>query len=173
MKRWGNRRGKGKKKKKSHGPCWTQASARESRSRLEQASDGGCHGGRGETGNGASLCLSGLASPWQEFWKTRHPESDTFPYIPLPPLPPATYVCGWWTDCRSFKTNNTRIWNLYLLTPEFLGLEYTYKSNLLSKLDAVDLFQVMPKTYLEFFWYLALESLAYSCQYPGWRRHLV
>lgn len=77
---------------KSHGRCWTQASARESRSRLEQASDGVCHRGRRATGTGASLCLSGLASPWQEFWKTRHPKSDTFPYIPLPPLPPATYV---------------------------------------------------------------------------------
>lgn len=31
----------------------------------------------------------------------------------------------------------------------------------------------MSKTYLEFFWYLALESLAYSCQYLWWWRLLV
>lgn len=84
------------KKKKCDGHCWTQVSARESGSCLEQASDGVCHEGRSATGNSASLCLSGLASPWQGFWKTRHPKSDTFSYIPLPPLPPATYM--WLTD---------------------------------------------------------------------------
>lgn len=71
--------------KKMQWTGWIQASARESRSCLEQASDGVCHGGRSAAGSGASLSLSGLASPWQGFWKTRHPKTDTFPHIPLLP----------------------------------------------------------------------------------------
>lgn len=151
---------KQEKKKKCSGSCWTQASARESGSRLEQASDGVCHGWRGVAGNGASLCLSGLARPWQGFWKTRHPKSDTFPYIPLPPLPPATYM--WLMDrlLKLLKKNNIRIWNQYMFIAELSGLRYTYKSSLLVKLYTIYLFQMMPKTYLELFGHLALETLA-------------
>lgn len=170
MKRWGNT----EKKKKCNGPCWSQASARESRSRLEQASDGVCHRGRRLAGNGASLCLSGLASPWQGFWKTRHPKSNAFPHIPLPLLPLATYM--WLIDrllrlkTYTHATTTTRIWNLYTFIPECLGWKYTYKYSLLVKLCAMYLFQAMSKIFLEFFWHLALESLAYSCQYPQWQK---
>lgn len=159
-----------KQKKKCNGPCWTQASTRKSRWRLEQASDEVCHGGRREAGHRASLCLSGLASPWQGFWKTRHPKSDIFPYIPHPPLPSATYM---WLMDRLLKLfffflNNTKIWNQYIFTLALLGLKYTDKSSFLVKLSAIYLFQGMSKTYLEFFWHLAFDSLAQSCQYLQW-----
>lgn len=45
-----------------------------------------------------------------------------------------------------------------MFIPEFSGLKYTYKSSFLVKLDVIYLLQVMPKTYLEFFWHLALET---------------
>lgn len=43
---------------------------------------------------------------------------------------------------------------------ELLGLRYTYKSSLLVKLYTIYLFRMMPKTYLELFGHLALETLA-------------
>lgn len=114
--------------KKCNGPCWTQASARESRSCLEQASDGVCHGEWGAAGNGASLCLSGLASPWQGFWKTRHPKSDTFPYIP-PPSPASSNLHVANGQTETFFFNNMRIWSQYMFIPELPGLKYTHKSS--------------------------------------------
>lgn len=52
-----------------------------------------------------------------------------------------------------------------MFTPELLRLKLTHKRHLLVKLYAIYVFQMMPQTYLEFFWHLALESLAYSYQY--------
>lgn len=46
-----------------------------------------------------------------------------------------------------------------MFIPELPGLKYTHKSSLPVKLYAIYLLQVMPKTYLEFFWHLALEAL--------------
>lgn len=65
--------------RRAMGPFWSQLG------NLGHASKTGVWwvGHRGWTG--ASLCLSGHANPWQGFWKTRHPKSDTFPHIPLPP----------------------------------------------------------------------------------------
>lgn len=88
------------------------------------------------------------------------------------PSPASSYlhVANGQTTETLKKKNNTRIWNQCMFIPELLGLKLTYKSRLFVKLHTIYLFQVMPKTYLEFFWRLALESLAYSCQYlQQWR----